>query len=192
MLSSRRATITGCFASHLRVISIHALLAESDPCSTIFLAVYGISIHALLAESDIDAEIAERERQSFLSTLSLRRATPDPASGRPARYISIHALLAESDEKPPSLRRQAPDFYPRSPCGERPLHFSVAVSFPVIFLSTLSLRRATAKCYKKSVLFVVKLAILPLPYAIFRDLSKSFQRFIHFKRHFFGAKTPGF
>ena len=120
MLSSRRATITGCFASHLRVISIHALLAESDPCSTIFLAVYGISIHALLAESDIDAEIAERERQSFLSTLSLRRATPDPASGRPARYISIHALLAESDEKPPSLRRQAPDFYPRSPCGERP------------------------------------------------------------------------
>ena len=169
MLSSRRATITGCFASHLRVISIHALLAESDPCSTIFLAVYGISIHALLAESDIDAEIAERERQSFLSTLSLRRA----ALRRGRRHPGVA------------------DFYPRSPCGERPGTFALLLPENP-FLSTLSLRRATAKCYKKSVLFVVKLAILPLPYEIFRDLSKSFHRFIHFKMHFFGAKTPGF
>ena len=87
--------------------------------------------------------------------------------------------------------RPRTNFYPRSPCGER--HRRRLVVFGgCIFLSTLSLRRATAKCYKKSVLFVVKLAILPLPYAIFRDLSKSFQRFIHFKRHFFGTKTPEF
>ena len=37
--------------------------------------------------------------------------------------ISIHALLAESDLPAANLgdgtRR---DFYPRSPCGERPLH----------------------------------------------------------------------
>ena len=35
------------------VISIHALLAESDPAIDVFLAVWAvISIHALLAESD--------------------------------------------------------------------------------------------------------------------------------------------
>ena len=81
---------------------------------------------------------------AFLSTLSLRRATVRP-TGRPAYHtgflstlslrratviqkitiltiaISIHALLAESDE----TFRQAVSaelyFYPRSPCGERPL-----------------------------------------------------------------------
>ena len=33
-------------------ISIHALLAESDPDGTITDTFFGISIHALLAESD--------------------------------------------------------------------------------------------------------------------------------------------
>ena len=80
---------------------------------------------------------------SFLSTLSLRRAThPEPAK-QTQRLISIHALLAESDVlvwcfcggvfaflSTLSLRRatfhakpgkrQSSNFYPRSPCGERP------------------------------------------------------------------------
>ena len=56
-----------------------------------------ISIHALLAESDVDQIPYQRKIDQFLSTLSLRRATPqyhifDDMSG-----ISIHALLAESD-----------------------------------------------------------------------------------------------
>ncbi len=34
------------------------------------------------------------------------------------------------------------NFYPRSPCGERPMMLSMAV-IPILFLSTLSLRRAT-------------------------------------------------
>ena len=80
--------------------------------------------------------------------------------------ISIHALLAESDrkrqpigvlyhyfyprspcgERPPrtcpvSSPRQY--FYPRSPCGERPLA-KVRHCEGYVFLSTLSLRRATA------------------------------------------------
>ena len=79
----------------------------------------------------------------FLSTLSLRRATSG-SKGRPAtQAISIHALLAESDLIDPeikiaterflstlSLRRATSkgsvsipryrNFYPRSPCGERP------------------------------------------------------------------------
>ena len=101
------------------VISIHALLAESDTCRHTAPATMSISIHALLAESDrcefgrnngkiisIHALLAESDKRRhkntsfhklFLSTLSLRRATISPHS--------------------------APDngrnFYPRSPCGER-------------------------------------------------------------------------
>ena len=124
-------------------ISIHALLAESDLLPYVVpYAHQAISIHALLAESD------------------------PPPCGIPDREgISIHALLAESDSTqkptvPPMLY-----FYPRSPCGERLLpvcpysrpliisiHALLAESDPrtrqqsaegLLFLSTLSLRRAT-------------------------------------------------
>ena len=57
--------------------------------------------------------------------------------------ISIHALLAESDNLPSKPIDKNEYFYPRSPCGERLRH---AVNFhsEAGFLSTLSLRRATA------------------------------------------------
>ena len=57
-----------------------------------------ISIHALLAESDSE-RLGTRQRG----------------------VISIHALLAESDLRVISKTRSQPNFYPRSPCGERPL-----------------------------------------------------------------------
>ena len=38
-----------------------------------------------------------------------------------AQSISIHALLAESDRFFARIAKRALDFYPRSPCGERPL-----------------------------------------------------------------------
>ena len=56
--------------------------------------------------------------------------------------ISIHALLAESDNAVFCLCTSGLYFYPRSPCGER-LKNPEAVSKYMIFLSTLSLRRAT-------------------------------------------------
>ena len=127
-----------------RMISIHALLAESDP---------------YLKESDFWILI-------FLSTLSLRRATltrstlpaatwyfypRSPCGERPVHYIylfclvyiSIHALLAESD-------RSAKSFF----CGilvisihallaESDWESNVVDPFVELFLSTLSLRRAT-------------------------------------------------
>ena len=80
----------------------------------------------------------------FLSTLSLRRATTSLVVIGTNCVISIHALLAESDRpfcKPDSQRRH---FYPRSPCGERPI-FAVRPYDAPIFLSTLSLRRATTQ-----------------------------------------------
>ena len=56
--------------------------------------------------------------------------------------ISIHALLAESDISCAWSASKLADFYPRSPCGERPDTLTDDVSTGG-FLSTLSLRRAT-------------------------------------------------
>ena len=102
-----------------------------------------ISIHALLAESDVRAGVFYCRKAVFLSTLSLRRATVNVQLHCLFLRISIHALLAESDCSSVqfgvsvslflstlSLRRATTqkaqkagskaNFYPRSPCGERP------------------------------------------------------------------------
>ena len=81
-----------------------------------------ISIHALLAESDPPAAASIPFCATFLSTLSLRRATP-------------------AAERLPRCRR---NFYPRSPCGERPKVTAKSIKVSR-FLSTLSLRRATTR-----------------------------------------------
>ena len=78
----------------------------------------------------------------FLSTLSLRRATGIPVIFLGDNAISIHALLAESDSQCRTLASGIYDFYPRSPCGERPPRCRRHLKAPK-FLSTLSLRRAT-------------------------------------------------
>ena len=110
-------------------ISIHALLAESD----FRIFAYGrritrISIHALLAESDGGPIMQLYIGTKFLSTLSLRRATPvESRSNILITSVSIHALLAESDRY--SLRHSTPSgrFYPRSPCGERRVTSSTVI-----------------------------------------------------------------
>ena len=187
-LSLRRATARGRDRAPAAAISIHALLAESDNNGVLLLFGQPISIHALLAESDTSAIGFAVKTALFLSTLSLRRATADEFYVAALTNISIHALLAESDciimdklTKPDGISIHAllaesdfavavnikvmGNFYPRSPCGERPLpstppnrlrrisiHALLAESDPYAaaakldrfqFLSTLSLRRAT-------------------------------------------------
>ena len=123
-------------------ISIHALLAESDsacsrgcwlrcnfyprsPCGERHPAPVprrpdaDISIHALLAESDNDIDGLHDVARPFLSTLSLRRATP-----RLSRVVPTPIFLSTL-----SLRRATITCCPPMP--------------RVVFLSTLSLRRAT-------------------------------------------------
>ena len=78
-----------------------------------------ISIHALLAESDPMCFLAKTKIPPFLSTLSLRRATGANGCITAWNPISIHALLAESDRWPAPSEMATSDFYPRSPCGER-------------------------------------------------------------------------
>ena len=129
-----------------RTISIHALLAESDSWRYFIpMAPPCISIHALLAESDRKFWALPRAIITFLSTLSLRRATGN-------YLLSSKGLIY---------------FYPRSPCGERlpqqrveqsrgniSIHALLAESDGLggrsspgrsLFLSTLSLRRATSR-----------------------------------------------
>ena len=102
-----------------------------------------ISIHALLAESDQQSRGSYIRTEKFLSTLSLRRATVQHRLRLVLQKISIHALLAESDTSCANKRLLQPlflstlslrratcwratvalssrNFYPRSPCGERP------------------------------------------------------------------------
>ena len=100
-LSLRRATV-------IRFVGQHNLLL--------------ISIHALLAESDFQKLLYHFIPAAFLSTLSLRRATGGLKELSKGGIISIHALLAESDHTPPATTNPDPDFYPRSPCGERRQH----------------------------------------------------------------------
>ena len=79
----------------------------------------------------------------FLSTLSLRRATKSVKHRNALLTISIHALLSESDCAAAPCPHGRCYFYPRSPCGER--HTEIDLNGVAdLFLSTLSLRRATA------------------------------------------------
>ena len=131
------------FTKTVVLISIHALLAESDVAILYLLSVvayfyprspcgerrnvrpdnhqpYAISIHALLAESDVMYALIITNLMLFLSTLSLRRAT------------GVSSVINNVID----------NFYPRSPCGERPRAFPNSQA-KLQFLSTLSLRRAT-------------------------------------------------
>ena len=86
------------------------------------------SIHALLAESD-PMPLIRFCPGTFLSTLSLRRATLLSTQNIQNFGISIHALLAESDGIKPILGKIDAIFYPRSPCGERPFIHSKQSKF---------------------------------------------------------------
>ena len=72
----------------------------------------------------------------------MRRATANNQRKRQAQHISIHALLAESDSSSLKSFTDPLDFYPRSPCGER-RQITQTYRAKLVFLSTLSLRRAT-------------------------------------------------
>ena len=125
-------------------ISIHALLAESDILGNPCAGCPAISIHALLAESDgcrieHDAAVA----YDFY-----------PRSPCGERHETDYTMYLEDNFYPrsPCGERQTSAaysqkkyyFYPRSPCGER-LASAWAMSETLVFLSTLSLRRATAR-----------------------------------------------
>ena len=130
-------------------ISIHALLAESDTEEEMIFEEQIISIHALLAESDAFTTTTTICIVSFLSTLSLRRATFPIV---PAELVTLVFLSTLSLRRATCVHShnnpRIEHFYPRSPCGERPAG-SHGQKTLLQFLSTLSLRRATYDTYAK-------------------------------------------
>ena len=79
---------------------------------------------------------------SFLSTLSLRRAT-DGSICLDSKELFLSTLsLRRATGHAVNLHPEAGNFYPRSPCGERPQKKKHNPANQT-FLSTLSLRRAT-------------------------------------------------
>ena len=103
-----------------RMISIHALLAESDDSILAGVNELLISIHALLAESD--------------------SGHPDT---RRFDAISIHALLAESDGFDSGTFVPAEKFLSTLSLRRATLAARDGLA-DLVFLSTLSLRRATS------------------------------------------------
>ena len=118
-LSLRRATVGGYGKAHCNGISIHALLAESD----------GHYCRPRQSNKHFypRSPCGERQRQAytyisvveFLSTLSLRRATPSiTVSGMATLFLSTLSLRrATLWDLMGDLSYD--NFYPRSPCGER-------------------------------------------------------------------------
>ena len=146
-------------------ISIHALLAESD-----ILPLRGLGPQPQFL-STLSLRRATKARQSgtarngyfyprspcgerrievvalifrfvFLSTLSLRRATSiAPNQNIHEKFLSTLSLRRATSAGDCGAATSK-DFYPRSPCGER-LGSCYAAGGAFVFLSTLSLRRAT-------------------------------------------------
>ena len=78
----------------------------------------------------------------FLSTLSLRRATGRCAGAEPGRCDFYPRSPCGERRRLAGYDAGNQNFYPRSPCGERRVEMT-AILFHTLFLSTLSLRRAT-------------------------------------------------
>ena len=150
---------------HICVISIHALLAESDlnfhhrrPCCFQFLSTLSLrratnSRHNFGPKNRFLSTLSLRratqqpentaDEPRFLSTLSLRRATCGAVWGRCAPQISIHALLAESDHVGAGTIQTPSQISIHALLAESDQLRFLHNLFAVLFLSTLSLRRAT-------------------------------------------------
>ena len=101
----RGATTIRATLDTVGVISIHAPHAGSDPKTLGKMVDRQISIHAPHAGSDYN-HFPYAQPIIFQSTLPMRGATGSPHG----------------------FRRYSPDFNPRSPCGERLMHHSIALN----------------------------------------------------------------
>ena len=149
----------------LTLISIHALLAESDshsnnshfqhanfyprsPCGERQLTNAHnspnnqISIHALLAESDFLFYNNRRQGKRFLSTLSLRRATRSSCKGI-SYFLFLSTLSLRRATAPKGSVHDSKLISIHALLAESDTMISETVWLIIVFLSTLSLRRAT-------------------------------------------------
>ena len=104
-LSLRRATATAQAVTDTKIISIHALLAESDD---IVAAAEIAGHHNFYPRSPCGERrgMKAKEEKSVLISIHALLAESDAPRSRDnpmGRHISIHALLAESDARNISL-----------------------------------------------------------------------------------------
>ena len=167
-LSLRRATQADSDHQGQYGISIHALLAESDGPERPGQNCQSISIHALLAESDRPPGLlhswrcyfyprspcGERRRHCINCMTHMHfyprspcgeRLLPQSRLPQPPQNFYPRSPCGERHFKRGFVRLFA-YFYPRSPCGERPCAALIGIQL-VVFLSTLSLRRATFRAW---------------------------------------------
>ena len=155
-------------------ISIHALLAESDAVTTFGAA----SVRDFYPRSPCGERprrtYQQGEKLTFLSTLSLRRATHYDNYNLHCIEISIHALLAESDQL--YINRTAKTIVFLSTLSlRRATHLdTLSALAPKQFLSTLSLRRATLSCFVR-IMSVLFLSTLSLRRATLMPLTRFFR-----------------
>ena len=147
-------------------ISIHALLAESDQLGLLRRAAQIQFLSTLSLRRATYGWSWYDDFTEFLSTLSLRRAThkANPLQNQHQKFLSTLSLRRATTGVS-TYRKTISHFYPRSPCGERPIIqkitiLTIAISIHALlaesdwdwfftgtldskFLSTLSLRRAT-------------------------------------------------
>ena len=80
------------------------------------------------------SSITPSSSAEFLSTLPARGATNHPALLAQSFHISIHAPREGSDPAPQFRLLPLPNFYPRSPRGERP-----PIGLPPLMTSPISI-----------------------------------------------------
>ena len=146
-------------------ISIHALLAESDHANRYYVGLHLEFLSTLSLRRATSTGRAAKATTLFLSTLSLRRATRiSKAHGRTPAIsihallaesdtqmqaafkgpeISIHALLAESDGLDATIIGRTWDISIHALLAESDARIIDPTYGQEVFLSTLSLRRAT-------------------------------------------------
>ena len=82
--------------------------------------IHSVSIHATRVGGDIVA-MDELSVQMFLSTPPVWVATDHRGPGRKNHRVSIHATRVGGDGAAEHFAHYAAGFYPRHPCGWRPL-----------------------------------------------------------------------
>ena len=109
-----------------------------------------ISIHALLAESDTTEMAKTSNADTFLSTLSLRRATSVPHWLTPHQQFLSTLSLRRATQSRVESHQTAQNFYPRSPCGERPKTSRIWTHWPTISIHALLAESDKARTSKKT------------------------------------------
>ena len=143
-LSLRRATIHSCSRP-----SRQSNFYPRSPCGERRGIIWRhiircrISIHALLAESDPTTRQPPTTAPHFYPRSPCGERRKEHAIKRYTIHFYPRSPCGERREKV-KWRCSIHDFYPRSPCGERPTDDQATTNNGTTFLSTLSLRRATS------------------------------------------------